>query len=737
MRALLTFLFCLIVSSIALRYSDLNGQPFSVSFNHRSFLLNNEPVLLQSGSIHYPRSVPSMWPGILNKTAAAGLNMVDMYVFWNIHEKEQGNIQWEGRYDIVQFIQLAAKFDLFVHLRIGPYVCAEWDYGGIPYWVRELSNVEFRTYNNAWIGAMKNFIVAVLDRVQPLLAKNGGPIILAQVENEYGTWESLYSDAGKQYVQWAADTVLGLEPANAWVMCIQTDAPAQIVNTCNGFYCDDWLSTHFSSFPNMPGGWTENWGGWFQTWGKPVPHRPAEDLAYAVARFVARGGTFHNYYMFHGGTSFGRTAGGPLIITSYDYDVQLDEYGFEHEPKYSHTATLHRILDLYSKPILTNEFVQTSLGFDVEAHQYGSSNCTGEHCCVLFLSNYESLFDWSGKYNGYQFTVPRWTVSIVDCVTNIVVFNTGSISDDIAKSPANAVRGNAVFAPTSLSWYPETCANLSNYVVSQYPLELISQTRDQTDYMVYSTNITLSVNSASTGHATLSLLAQDYVLVLLDGVLLFKGQGNDFFAQNIILNVTGYAAGLHQLTIICKSEGLQNIGFKMETYVRGVGLGKNGTGSVVFDSVDVSQQTWLNRAFLDGEIAQYFNLEVASNLQWAIPSLETLTRPLTWWKFTFENPKADLLTAWALDLSTMGKGMAFVNGEAVGRYWNIIAQGSCNACDFHGTYNQNKCLTGCDDYTQRYYHVPVEWLGQGPITVILFEEIGASDPGNVSLVQMR
>ena len=85
----------------------------------------------------------------------------------------------------------------------------------------------------------------------------------------------------------------------------------------------------------------------------------------------------------------------------------------------------------------------------------------------------------------------------------------------------------------------------------------------------------------------------------------------------------------------------------------------------------------------------------------------------------------------------MGKGMAFVNGEAVGRYWNIIAQGSCNACDFHGTYNQNKCLTGCDDYTQRYYHVPVEWLGQGPITVILFEEIGASDPGNVSLVQMR
>ncbi|CAI0407260.1 unnamed protein product [Linum tenue] len=220
-----------------------------------------------------------MWPEIIRLSKEGGLDVIETYVFWNNHEPERG--------------QTVQEAGLLVHLRIGPYACAEWNYGGFPMWLHFLPGIQFRTNNAIFKNEMKRFLAKVVNlmKEERLFASQGGPIILAQVENEYGNVESSYGQPGELYVQWAAKTAVSLNTTVPWVMCAQGDAPDPI------------------------------------SFGYPIPYRPVEDLAFSVARFFEYGGTFQNYYMYFGGTNFGRTAGGPLVATSYDYDAPIDEYG--------------------------------------------------------------------------------------------------------------------------------------------------------------------------------------------------------------------------------------------------------------------------------------------------------------------------------------------------------------------------------------------------------------------------
>lgn len=213
---------------------------------------------------------------------------------------------------------------LFLHLRIGPYACAEWNYGGFPLWLHFIPGIQFRTTNDPFKKEMEIFLAKIVNlmKEENLFASQGGPIILAQVENEYGNVEWAYGVGGELYVKWAAETAVNFNTSVPWVMCAQSDAPDPIINTCNGMYCDEFTPNS----PSKPKMWTENYSGWFLSFGYAVPYRPVEDLAFAVARFFEKGGTFQNYYMYFGGTNFGRTAGGPLVATSYDYDAPIDEY---------------------------------------------------------------------------------------------------------------------------------------------------------------------------------------------------------------------------------------------------------------------------------------------------------------------------------------------------------------------------------------------------------------------------
>ncbi|GLT70568.1 hypothetical protein SLA2020_426400 [Shorea laevis] len=261
-----------------------------VSYDSRAIIINGERRVLFSGAIHYPRSTPEMWPDLIEKAKEGGLDAIETYIFWNQHEPHRGQYHFSGNLNFVKFFKLVQKAGLYVVLRIGPYVCAEWNYGGFPMWLHNLPGVQLRTDNQIYKDEMQTFTTKIVNlcKEAKLFAPQGGPIILAQIENEYGNIMEPYGAAGKSYIQWCAKMAESLNISVPWIMCQQSDAPQTMINTCNGFYCDDFTPNN----PKSPKMWTENWTGWFKGWGGKDPYRTAEDVAFAVARFFQAGGVF-------------------------------------------------------------------------------------------------------------------------------------------------------------------------------------------------------------------------------------------------------------------------------------------------------------------------------------------------------------------------------------------------------------------------------------------------------------
>ncbi|CAN1249622.1 Beta-galactosidase 8 [Linum perenne] len=460
----------------------------NVSYDHRALVIDGKRRMLISGSIHYPRSTPDMWPDLIQKSKDGGVDVIETYVFWNVHEPVQNQYNFEGRYDLVQFIKVVAEAGLYVHLRIGPYVCAEWNYGGFPLWLHFIPGIKLRTDNEPYKAEMKKFTAKIVDMMkkEKLYASQGGPIILSQIENEYGNIDAAYGSAAKPYINWAANMAESLNTGVPWVMCQQGDAPDPIINTCNGFYCDQ-FSPNSKNKPKM---WTENWSGWFLSFGGAVPYRPVEDLAFSVARFFQLGGTFQNYYMYHGGTNFGRSSGGPFIATSYDYDAPLDEYGLLRQPKWGHLKDLHTALKLSQDALLATDPATTSLGSNVEvATAYKSGSL-----CAAFLAN-TGKTDRTVSFWNNSYLLPAWSVSILpDCKS--VAFNTAKV---ILLSFINSITVVPSFTRTSIkdassgwSWIDEPVGITKDNAFTKPGLqEQINTTADQSDYLWYS----LSINS--------------------------------------------------------------------------------------------------------------------------------------------------------------------------------------------------------------------------------------------------
>ena len=184
---------------------------------------------------------------------------------------------------------------------------------------------------------------------------------MMQMENEYGNVEFDYGLDGQRYIMWAADLANSLDTGVPWIMCLNDDVPT-VISTCNGFYCDNWIGGHHSKKGSEPHMFTEMWSGWFQFWNDAKPTRPVQDVAFSIGRWVARGGTYFSYYMFHGGTNFDRF-GGDYQTTSYDYDAPLSEYGFPAQPKYDHLRKMHAVIMEYSDVLLENEARYYYLGW--------------------------------------------------------------------------------------------------------------------------------------------------------------------------------------------------------------------------------------------------------------------------------------------------------------------------------------------------------------------------------------
>ncbi|KAJ1283987.1 hypothetical protein BS78_03G169900 [Paspalum vaginatum] len=337
----------------------------TVAYNDRAVVIDGQRRIILSGSIHYPRSTPEMWPDLIKKAKQGGLNTIETYVFWNGHEPRRRQYNFEGNYDIVRFFKEIQNAGMYAILRIGPYICGEWNYGGLPAWLRDIPGMQFRLQNDPFEREMETFTTLIVNKMKDakMFAGQGGPIILAQIENEYGNIMGKLNNnqSASQYIHWCADMANKQKVGVPWIMCQQdADVPQNVINTCNGFYCHDW-------FPNrtgIPKIWTENWTGWFKAWDKPDFHRSAADIAFAVAMFFQKRGSVQNYYMYHGGTNFGRTSGGPYITTSYDYDAPLDDYGNIRQPKYGHLI-LHNVLKSMEKIVVQGEYNDTSYGKNI------------------------------------------------------------------------------------------------------------------------------------------------------------------------------------------------------------------------------------------------------------------------------------------------------------------------------------------------------------------------------------
>ncbi|KAK3194047.1 hypothetical protein Dsin_025357 [Dipteronia sinensis] len=361
--------FCLLSVSVpiaeASKKKNVASAPQGVTYDGRSLIVNGKRELIFSGAIHYPRSTPDQWSDLISKAKRGGLNTIETYVFWNIHEPVQGQFNFEGQYDLVKFIRMIQEHDMHVIIRLGPFIQAEWNNGGLPYWLREIPGIIFRSDNAPFKSQMQKWITKIIDllRGEKLFAREGGPIILAQIENEYNTIQLAYRELGNSYIQWAANLAISFDVGVPWVMCKQYDAPDPVINTCNGRQCGDTFPG--PNRPNKPSLWTENWTAQFRVFGDPPSQRAAEDIAFAVSRFFSKNGTLTNYYMYHGGTNFGRTAA-HFVTTRYYDEAPLDEYGLQREPKWGHLKDLHRALNLCKKPLLNGVPRVEKLGIDVE-----------------------------------------------------------------------------------------------------------------------------------------------------------------------------------------------------------------------------------------------------------------------------------------------------------------------------------------------------------------------------------
>ena len=303
-----------------------------VKIENGTFNINGKDVQLICGEMHYPRIPHEYWRDRLHRARAMGLNTVSAYVFWNFHERQPGVFDFSGQADIAEFVRIAQEEGLYVILRPGPYVCAEWDFGGYPSWLLKEKDLTYRSKDPRFMSYCERYIKELGKQLAPLTINNGGNIIMVQVENEYGSYA-----ADKEYLAAIRDM---LQEAGFNVPLFTCDGGGQVeaghiagaLPTLNGVFGEDIFKIVDKYHPGGPYFVAEFYPAWFDEWGKRhssvAYERPAEQLDWMLGHGVSV-----SMYMFHGGTNFwymngANTSGGfRPQPTSYDYDAPLGEWG--------------------------------------------------------------------------------------------------------------------------------------------------------------------------------------------------------------------------------------------------------------------------------------------------------------------------------------------------------------------------------------------------------------------------
>lgn len=313
----------------------------------KTFLLNGKPFVVKAAELHYPRIPKEYWEHRILTTKAMGMNTICLYVFWNYHEPSQGQFDFSGQKDIAAFCRLAQKHGMYVIVRPGPYVCAEWEMGGLPWWLLKKSDIKLREKDEFYMERTKLFMDQVGKQLSSLQISNGGNIIMVQVENEYGAFgtDKPYIAAIRDIVKGAGFTGVPLFQCD-WNSNFENNALDDLVWTINfgtGANIDDQFRRLQELRPNTPLMCSEFWSGWFDHWGAKHETRSAEALVNGMKEMLDRNISF-SLYMTHGGTSFGHWGGANFpnfspTCTSYDYDAPIGESG-NITPKYHEVRNL-------------------------------------------------------------------------------------------------------------------------------------------------------------------------------------------------------------------------------------------------------------------------------------------------------------------------------------------------------------------------------------------------------------
>lgn len=336
------------------------AQPVSAQHAHNfalsktDFLLDGKPFQIISGEMHPARIPHQYWKHRIQMAKAMGCNTIAAYVFWNYHEQEQGSFDFSsGNHNIAEFIRLVQEEGMWVLLRPGPYVCAEWEFGGLPPYLLRIPDIKVRCLDARYMEAVERYVTALSAQVKPLLVSNGGPIIMVQVENEYGSYgndkqymrrlKELWQQQGINVPFYTADgpTAFMLEAGTVDSAAIGLDSGSS----------DADFAAAARQNPDVPAFSSESYPGWLTHWGEKWARPDPAGIVREVKYLLDNKRSF-NLYVIHGGTNFGYFAGANSggkgyepDLTSYDYDAPINEQG-NATPKY---MELRKLISSYQR----------------------------------------------------------------------------------------------------------------------------------------------------------------------------------------------------------------------------------------------------------------------------------------------------------------------------------------------------------------------------------------------------
>lgn len=326
----------LVIFMTLMTQAQVSKQPETFVAADNTFLLNGKPFVVRAGELHFPRIPRQYWEQRIQMCKAMGMNTICIYLFWNYHEQEPDKFDFTGQKDVAEFVRLIQKNGMYCIVRPGPYACAEWDMGGLPWWLLKKNDIQVRTKNDPYfMERATNYLKQVGKQLAPLQIQNGGNIIMVQVENEYGVWgtDTVYMGQVRDAIRSSGFDKVQLFRCD-WssnFFKYDVDGVYTALNFGAGSNIDKQFEKYKEIYPKAPLMCSEYWTGWFDYWGRAHETRSISSFIGSLKDMLDRKISF-SLYMAHGGTSFGQWGGANAppfgaMVASYDYNAPINEAG--------------------------------------------------------------------------------------------------------------------------------------------------------------------------------------------------------------------------------------------------------------------------------------------------------------------------------------------------------------------------------------------------------------------------